>query len=106
MAGLRRQERVNEAIKKTLWKMIQEELDQPLLISILEVKTSPDLQWADVFVSIFPFIKRSEGMRYLERKAPHFQFILNKVLNIRHTPKIRFKEDYRLELEDYGKSDM
>jgi len=107
MASERRLERINEAIKERLSFIIQEEQDtnEPVLITILEVKTSVDVQWADVWVSIFPFEKRSLGMRYLERNARHFQSLLNKKLPLRHTPKIRFKEDYRMQLGVYENSE-
>lgn len=101
MASSLRLQRLSNAIKKGLSEMIQKELEKPLLITILEVKLSHDLQWADVLTSIFPFEKREEGMRFLASKAPHFQFLLNRLIPIRHTPKIRFKEDYRMELGDY-----
>lgn len=107
MASERRLERINEAIKERLSLIIQEEQDtnEPVLITILEVRTSVDVQWADVHVSVFPFEKRHLGMRYLERKAAHLQSLLNKKLPLRHTPKIRFKEDYRMQLGAYENSE-
>ena len=103
MPSERRMARINEAIRERLSGVIQEEQDtnETVLITILEVKTSVDVQWADVFVSIFPFEKRTLGMRYLEKNAPHFQRLLNKKLPLRHTPKIRFHEDYRMQLGAY-----
>ena len=102
MASQLRRNRINEAIQKALWKIIQEETELEVLASVLEVKTSVDLQWADVFVSVFPFEKRQETITYLTKRAPYFQALLNKRLNIKHTPKIRFKEDVRLQLENYA----
>lgn len=104
MASSRRLERINKAIQRRLSEMIHEEQDdmkESLLFTILEVKTSVDLQWADVYVSIFPFEKREKGMAYLERKASHFQYLLNRKLPLRHTPKIRFREDVRMQLGDF-----
>lgn len=107
MASELRLTRINEAVKERLSHIIQEEQDtnETVLITILEVKTSPDIQWADVYVSLFPFEKRALGMRYLEKNAGHFQRILNRKLPLRHTPKIRFKEDYSMQLGVYEKEE-
>ena len=106
VASQRRQTRVNEEMQKALWKIIRDESELDELVSILEVKTSVDLQWADVYVSVFPFENRVRVVSYLSKRAPYFQALLNKALNIKHTPKIRFKADVRLQLEDYGNNVM
>ncbi len=93
--------RVADSIQKALTQIIRSQTELDVLATILEVHTSVDLQWADVFVSVFPFQKREQTVAYLTRRAPYFQALLNKALNIKHTPKIRFKVDVRLQLENY-----
>jgi len=98
MAKERRASRIHEFIKRTVGEIIEEEIErQDVLISVTEVKTSPDLQWADVSVSIFPYEKHEEIMEILKKRLPFFQALLNTRLKIRHTPKIRFVLDFRLE---------
>lgn len=94
----RRQARLSETIRRILSKIIAEEiLLTDGLITITEVKVSVDVQWADVLVSIFPYHKKEEIMKALQRKVGFLQFLFNKKLRIRHTPKIRFALDSRLE---------
>jgi len=98
MPSERRHQRIQDFIKRALGPVIQEEIIRTdVLITITQVETSVDLQWADVSVSIFPYAKHEEIMALLERKAGSFQHILNRSLRIKHTPKIRFALDSRLE---------
>lgn len=98
MPSDRRHARIQKFIERVLAEAIHEEIArQDVLISITEVKTTSDLQWADVLVSIFPYEKHEEVMRLLEKRAGFFQSILDRQLKIRHTPKIRFILDSRLE---------
>ena len=98
MPSQRRHARIQTFIERFLGEIIHEEIErQDVLISITEVKTTSDLQWTDISVSIFPYEKHEEIMELLKRKAGFFQSLLNKRLKIRHTPKIRFLLDSRLE---------
>ena len=98
MPSERRHARIQKFIEKVLGETIHEEIiRQDVLISITEVKTTSDLQWADISISIFPYDKHEEVMALLERKAGFFQSVLNRRLKIRHTPKVRFLLDSRLE---------
>lgn len=97
--SLLRQNKVNERVREIISKIITNEqvFGSQALISVTIIETSKDLQWADVFVSVFPFQKSEKVLKYLENRAGYFQNILNKKLNIRHTPKLRFKHDTRME---------
>lgn len=98
MTSDRRQARLHKTIRRILSEIISEEL--PLtnaLITITEVKISVDIQWVDVSISIFPYHKKGEIMKALQRKVGFLQFLFNKKLKIHHTPKIRFVLDSRLE---------
>lgn len=98
MPSQRRHERIQGFIKKSLGEIIEEEIYRhDILITIIRVETSVDLQWAQVLVSIFPYAKHEEVMELLTRKAGHFQSLLNHRLRIKHTPKIRFVLDSSLE---------
>ncbi|MBI3335175.1 MAG: 30S ribosome-binding factor RbfA [Candidatus Portnoybacteria bacterium] len=98
MPSQRRMARLNESISRILGEIIHEEISRSdVLISITEVNISPDVQWVDVWVSIFPYGKHAEMMEALQRKLGIFQSLFNHRLRIRHTPKIRFTLDSRLE---------
>jgi len=94
-----KQNKINENIKRIISKILTDEevFGSQALVSITIVETSSDLQWVNVFVSIFPFKKSEKVLKYLENRAGHFQNLLNKKFNIRHTPKLRFKHDTRME---------
>ena len=97
MSSGRRHERMQEFIQRTLGSLVQEYIRPDVLVSITQVQISVDFQWADVSVSIFPYDKHEEMMAFLARRAGLFQALLNKSLRIKHTPKIRFILDSRLE---------
>ena len=94
-----KQNKVNETIKKIISKILtdKEVFGSQALVSVTIVETSSDLQWADVSISVFPFKKSAKVLKYLENRAGYFQNLLNKKFNIRHTPKLRFKSDTRME---------
>jgi ribosome-binding factor A len=98
MPSERRHARIQKFIERVLGEALHEEIArQDVLISVTEVRTTADLQWADISVSVFPYNKSGEIMELLEKRAGFFQSILNRRLKIRHTPKIRFLLDSRLE---------
>ncbi|MEK9147388.1 MAG: 30S ribosome-binding factor RbfA [Patescibacteria group bacterium] len=94
-----RQNKVNERVREIISKIISDEqvFGSQALVSVTIVETSEDLQWADVLISVFPFKNSEKVLKYLENRAGYFQRILNKKLNIHHTPKLRFKHDTRME---------
>lgn len=103
MKSSRRMARLSESISRILGEIIHEEISRSdVLISVTEVKISPDIQWVDVWVSIFPYEKYEEVMEVLQRKLGIFQSLFNQRLRIRHTPKIRFNLDSRLEVGVIG----
>lgn len=98
----RRTIRIEDLIQRELNYLIAEEsnFDPGVLITITKVKVSKDLQWAKVFVSIYPFYYHKKVFNYLIGSTPHFQHKINKLINIRHTPKIIFKSDMHFEEGD------
>ena len=98
MPSDRRKARLHETIKRMISEIIHQEMSRSdALITVTDVKISVDIQWADVSISIFPYHKREEIMQALNKKIGFLQFLFNKKLRIRHTPKIRFVIDSRLE---------
>jgi ribosome-binding factor A len=91
--------RLEDIFKKELNTLINQEtnFDPGILITITSVKISKDLQWANVFVSIYPFNKHEIVLNHLIAIAGQFQHQINKIINIKHTPKIVFKLDNHFE---------
>jgi len=83
---------VNKVILETMNKIFQDECQFPdeTLVTILEVETSPDLLYSKVTVSVFPSEKKEEVLKYLNKKIYSLQQFLNKKLNMRPVPKIKF----------------
>lgn len=91
--------RLEDLIKKELNSLINEEtnFDPGVFITVTQVEISKDLQWAKVFVSVYPFSRHNEVLNHLMAVAPEFQRQINKTVNIKHTPKIVFKLDTHFE---------
>lgn len=85
-------EKLNEAIKKEVGRLILKELDIPsdVVITITRVECSGNLFFAKIFISIIPEDKKELFFKLLTRKASFFQSIINKKLRTRPVPKIEF----------------
>ena len=91
-------ERVNEAIKEELSRLIELELNDPRLketvIGITSVRTTPDMKYCKVFVSIYADKdKRQELMQVLERAKGFLIKKIAAVLTTRYTPELIFELD-------------
>lgn len=94
MAEDRRVEKVNLLIREKLAEIIHKEIEFPsgIFVTVTRVVSSHDLYYGDAFFSIFPK-KEKEVFRMLERKLPFIQNLLNKQLNMRPVPRLRFRID-------------
>ena len=90
-----RQERLDTLLKQNITKIIQKDIRDKRIkrITIEDVKVSPDLRNADVYFSLqnvknrkSTIIALNKGEKYLRRK-------LAQILNLRHTPKLKFIYD-------------
>ena len=91
---------VNMLIQEVLGEIFQKECHFPdnSLVTILAVETSPDLLYSTIIISVFPEAQEKEVMQYLEKDIFDIQQELNKKLEMRPVPKIRFEMD-RTEFE-------
>ncbi|MCC6794932.1 MAG: 30S ribosome-binding factor RbfA [Candidatus Hydrogenedentes bacterium] len=98
--------RVAEEIRKLVAELLMKGVKDPRIgfVSVMGVKMSPDLSYADVFVSLFGSEAEKKGSLVgLRRSAGWIRRELGKQLRMRVTPEIRFREDttldnaYRLE---------
>lgn len=93
-----RQLRVGEEIKHTLSEVFIKE-DVPIedfntsLLTVTEVKISPDLKNASAFVMTLNGELVDEVIQKLNEKAYFARMLIAKKMNLRHTPQIKFIKD-------------
>lgn len=87
-----RLDRVNELIRHELSQILLREVDleSGVLVTIIDVKTSSDLQQANILISIFPSEKTQKIFGKIQKDIFHLQQMLNKRLRMRPVPRIKF----------------
>ena len=87
--------KINKLIKQELGKIILTDVDFPkdAIITITKVKTSADLRYADVFISVLPDKKAVKIKEMIEENIYFIQGKLNKKLFMKPLPRIRFMID-------------
>lgn len=88
-------ERVNQLIKEELSEIILREADFPknILVTVVQVDSSVDLRVAKIYIGCLPEEKSENIMRILNRQIYDLQQKLNKRLNMRPIPRIKFIEE-------------
>ncbi|NQT28962.1 MAG: 30S ribosome-binding factor RbfA [Candidatus Saganbacteria bacterium] len=89
-------ERVVELIKEEVSKIIREDVSDPRIgfISITGVDLSPDLENAEIFVSILGSeTEKKESMLGLHSATGFIRGKLGRVLEMRQVPDIKFTQD-------------
>ncbi len=95
-----RPRRVAELIRQEIAKLLTKGLKDPRIgfVSIMAVRMSPDLQYANVYVSLYGDEKaRTSSLIALQRSAGWIRREVGKHLRIRVTPEIRFFPDDTLD---------
>jgi len=95
-----RPRRVGELIKRELALILNlSKQDYPgFFITVTEVRTSPDLRYADAWVSVYgDNKKRLQAIKNLTSDAWRFRQALSKKLHLRRIPELRFKLDETLD---------
>ena len=87
--------KINKLIKQELGKIILTDVDFPkdIILTITKVKTSADLRYADVFISVLPADKDIEIEKMLKEDIYFIQGKLNRKLHLKPLPKIKFTID-------------
>lgn len=89
-----RQERVNSLIIKTISEVIEKEVMDPRLgmITVTDVKTSPDLKHTTIYFTVHGNDEEGKkNAQILNNARGFFQYEIAKRLNLKNTPKIKFK---------------
>jgi len=81
-------------IKRELADILADARDPRLgFFTLMDVKVSPDLHYADVFISVINEDEEAETIEVLQEHRGHFRSELAKRLNTKHTPELRFDID-------------
>lgn len=96
----RRVERLNEQLKREITEIVRNEVKDPRIgfATITAVRTSPDLSFARVYVSVFgEDAAKEQTVEGLQAAAPFIRGELGRRLHIRRIPELRFELDRSLE---------
>ena len=100
MSDSNRMNRVDEEIKKAVSEIISQDLHDPKLtglISVTSVKTTPDLRYARVFVSMIGCKSQKENLAILKKSSGFIRSLIAKEVNLRITPELVFEFDESIE---------
>ncbi len=92
--------RVNEELKRELSNIINYKLKNSKvtgLISITKVKTTPDLRYSRVYISVINCKNKKETLLGLKQSSGFIRSEIAKQLNMRITPEFIFEFDESLE---------
>ena len=95
-----RMDKINEELKKELSIIIDNNLKNPHItemISVTKVKTSPDLRYARVYISLLNCKNVKETMDGLKSASGFMRTELARRVNLRYTPELRFEIDDSME---------
>lgn len=87
--------KVNMQLRRDISEIIVREIELPLdvLVTVLSVDSSRDLQHAVVYVSVLPDGKRASTLELLRKRTGLVQHLLGDRLRFKFTPKISFRLD-------------
>ena len=95
-----RMDKINEELKKELSLIIDNNLKNPHItgmISVTKVKTSPDLRYARVYISLLNCKNVKETLDGLKSASGFMRSELARRINLRYTPELRFEIDDSME---------
>jgi ribosome-binding factor A len=99
MAGPRMR-RVDEALREVLSDAISSDLQDPRVgfITVTQVKTSPDLRHARVYVSVLgDEASRQDSLEGLRSAHGFLQSRMAAALRLKHTPTLTFEYDHSVD---------
>ncbi len=86
--------KVNQLIKQEVSKLIKKEIDfADILVTVTKAETSLDLKHSKISVIVFPSDKKETALEIINKHIYQIQQILNKKLNMKYVPKLRFEID-------------
>jgi len=92
--------KIDEELRKEISSIISLELKNPHLtglISVTKVKTTPDLRFARVYVSMINEKSKKENLAILKQSSGYIRSSVAKKINLRTTPELIFEFDESIE---------
>jgi ribosome-binding factor A len=90
--------RMGSVIREELGKLFLREVNfGGAIVTITEVIVDANYAWADVSLSVLPAASEAAVLRRLAGATGHLHHLLNKKMNIRPMPMLRFKIDRGVE---------
>lgn len=88
----RRIDKINNLLAKEVANLFLRELELPpeIIVTVIGVDTSPDLNYADILISILPANKTGSILSAIRKKTFKLQKAIDRHLQMRPVPKIRF----------------
>jgi len=91
---------INNSLQQILSKILQQENPSKSLITVIEVKTAPDLHNAKVFLSIYGKGNHQDVLKKINARAPFIQYLVGQQIRLRRTPKFYFVIDNTISQAD------
>jgi len=87
--------KLNDLLRDEVGKILLHELrlSEGVFVTVLGANISPTLEHAAVHISVIPESKEKDILKMLKHRIFDIQQMLNKHLNMRPVPKIRFEID-------------
>ncbi len=86
--------KLNDLLRDEVGKILKKELEfNDALVTVVRADTSPTLEHATVWISVFPGSQEKSALKEINRQIYRLQQILNKRLAMHPVPKIRFEID-------------
>ena len=95
-----RMNKIDEELRKEISSIISMELKNPHLtglISVTKVKTTPDLKYARVYVTMINEKSKKENLSILKKSSGYIRSAIAKKINLRNTKELIFEFDDSLE---------
>ncbi len=91
-----RAERVASVIKQEVGRMFQRRfsMDEAGFMTVTDVRVTPDLRQARIYVSVFGDVRRKEqSLKLLEEHKSAIRSAIGKAVRLRFTPEVEFHLD-------------
>jgi ribosome-binding factor A len=88
--------KLNKLFKQEVGRLLLEDVDFPagFIVTVIRADVSPDLHYADIYVSVMPKDKEEEALVSMEKGIYPLQQKINKKLFMKPVPMIRFRLDF------------
>ena len=100
MSDKNRMNRIDEQLKESISKIIDQEIQDPNftgMVSVSQVKTTPDLRYARVYVTMLGCKSQKENLAILKKSSGYIRSLIAKRVNLRITPELVFEFDESIE---------